>query len=185
MEIIPPKLIVGLGNPGNEYLHTRHNIGFDFLDALKLNFQTETKFFGELAKQNIFYLKPLTFMNNSGKAVAALANFYKISAEEIIVIHDDLDIVPGKVKIKNRGRSAGHNGLKSIAEHLGSENFWRIRLGVGHPRNFGLTQSVVDFVLSKATTEQQIDIQNCIDQIIQNWQILLDGNFAEAQRLLH
>ncbi len=182
-----PKLIVGLGNPGKEYQQTRHNVGFDFLDALpNLDFQTQTKFFGDLAKsENVFYLKPLTFMNNSGKAVAAIANFYKILPQEIIIIHDELDIAPGKVKIKIGGRSGGHNGLKSIAEHLGSENFWRIRLGIGHPRNLSLSQSVVDFVLSKANPEHQIEIQNCMDRIIKNWELFLQGNFAEVQRILH
>ena len=135
------KLIVGLGNPGPQYESTRHNAGFWWVDQVcaetgsKLNL--EAKFFGHAGKLNgaieAWLLKPTTFMNASGRAVGAIAKFYKITPEEILVIHDELDLPPGTTKLKKGGGHGGHNGLKDIAAQLGTPDFWRLRIGIGHP----------------------------------------------------
>ena len=136
------KLFVGLGNPGAEYEATRHNAGFWLIDAfaqeLKASLVFEKAYFGMLAKttvngQTVWLLKPQTFMNASGKSVASLAKFFKITPEEILVAHDELDIVPGQAKIKLGGSHAGHNGLRDIHAALGSDQYWRLKLGIGHP----------------------------------------------------
>ena len=154
----PIRLIVGLGNPGPEYERTRHNAGFRFLDALADKnggtFRNEPKFKGEIARariagEEVWLLKPLTFMNSSGESVSAVANYYKIKPEEILVVHDEMDLLPGCMRIKQGGGNAGHNGLKSITQQLGTPNFWRLRLGIGHPRTLGLAQQVFDFVFPR------------------------------------
>ena len=158
------RLIVGLGNPGAEYSDTRHNAGFWFLDALanreKVFFHEEKKFLGEVARvrlagQDIWLLKPLTYMNRSGQSVVSLALYYKILPEEILVVHDELDLMPGCMKLKKGGGNAGHNGLKDITEKLSTPNFWRLRLGTGHPRTLGLAQPVADFVLHAPSDEHK------------------------------
>ncbi|MDP4970210.1 MAG: aminoacyl-tRNA hydrolase, partial [Burkholderiaceae bacterium] len=140
----PIKLIVGLGNPGPDYTRTRHNAGFWLADAiagdLKCAFAVEKSFFGSVAKarfdgEQIWVAKPQTFMNRSGQCVGALARFYKLVPEEILVLHDELDLFPGQVKVKQGGGHAGHNGLRDIQAVLGSPNFWRLRVGIGHPRS--------------------------------------------------
>jgi len=150
------RLIVGLGNVGPEYEATRHNAGFWFVDAVAdgagARFAREAKFFGEVAKASlhgaaVWLLKPGTFMNRSGRAVAALANFYRIGADEILVVHDELDLLPGQSKMKNGGGHAGHNGLRDIQAAIGTPMFWRLRIGIGHPRTLSLNQEVADFVL--------------------------------------
>ncbi len=118
------KLVVGLGNPGKEYQNTRHNVGFRIVDAI-------TEKLGDLAKSDIKFLKPQTFMNNSGEAVRKERDYYKIANQDIIVIHDDVDLKEGVVKIVQGGSSAGHKGVQSIIDNIGSENFWRVRVGVG------------------------------------------------------
>ena len=163
------RLIVGLGNPGIDYADTRHNAGFWFLDQLaqreKVFFHEEKKFQGEVARvrlagQDIWLLKPTTFMNRSGQAVVALALYYKILPEEILVVHDELDLMPGCMKLKKGGGNAGHNGLKDITEKLSTPNFWRLRLGTGHPRSLGMAQPVADFVLHSPSAEHKSMIEN-------------------------
>ena len=134
-------LFVGLGNPGPEYAGNRHNIGFMTVDAIASAFgypSWRSKFHGDLAEGRIdgckvILLKPITYMNNSGQAVKAAAKFYKINPDRIVIFHDELDLEPGKIRIKQGGGNAGHNGLKSIQAHLGTPDFWRVRMGIGHP----------------------------------------------------
>ncbi len=153
------RLLVGLGNPGEKYADTRHNAGFWWVDLLArqndIVFKPEAKFFGEVAKLNtdVWLLKPSTFMNASGKAVAAIANYYKISPAEILVAHDELDLQPGTAKLKFGGGHGGHNGLRDIHAALGTADYWRLRLGIGHPGN---KNEVVNFVL-KAPGKQEHD----------------------------
>lgn len=146
-------MIVGLGNPGSEYARTRHNAGFWFVDELARKtgafFRDERKFQGEVCRtrigdSDVWLLKPSTYMNRSGDAVVALALYYKITPDQILVVHDELDLPPGCMKIKQGGGNAGHNGLKDISAKLSTPNFWRLRLGTGHPRTLGMAQQVAD-----------------------------------------
>lgn len=187
------RLIVGLGNPGREYADTRHNAGFWCVDTwarkLGIGFSLESKYFAELARtkigqQDLFLLKPQTYMNLSGKSVQALASFYKIQPEEILVVHDELDLLPGEIRVKQGGGNAGHNGLKDIAAHL-TPNFWRLRLGVGHPRSLGLKQNVADFVLHPPRLEEMPALEQALQRSLNAWSHLAAGEFPVAQRLLH
>ena len=184
------KLFVGLGNPGEQYLETRHNVGFWWIDFIgqnhKLSLKNSKKYFGEFSKHNddgeVFFLKPSTFMNDSGKSVQALANFYKIEPEEILVIHDELDIQPGTAKLKLGGGHGGHNGLKSIQTSLGSNNFWRLRIGVGHP---GDKSKVIGYVLNKPS---KIEMQLIQESIINSYKVfsyIMLGQFEKAMLNLH
>src|SRR5512144_451074 len=155
------RLIAGLGNPGPEYDATRHNAGFWFVDAvareLKVSLVPERSYFGLAARAttrhgSVWLLEPMTFMNLSGKSVAALARFFKIVPDEILVVHDELDLQPGQLKLKLGGSAAGHNGLKDIQAQLGSADFWRLRLGIGHP---GVRAEVVDYVLRKPSADHR------------------------------
>lgn len=188
------RLIVGLGNPGVEYEDTRHNAGFWLLDLLAkelgTKLQREARYQSLMAKVNIaghqvYLLQPQTFMNRSGQAVGALANFYKITPEEILVVHDELDFDPGVAKLKQGGSSGGHNGLKDITAVLGTQNYWRLRIGIGHPRTLNLQQSVVDFVLHRARREEQILIDQAIDKSLSIMSMLCDGKFSAATMQLH
>ena len=184
------KLIVGLGNPGAQYEATRHNAGFWWVDQVcaetgsKLNL--EAKFFGHAGKlkshEDTWLLKPTTFMNASGRAVAALAKFYKITPESILVIHDELDLPPGVTKLKKGGGHGGHNGLKDIAAQLGTPDCWRLRIGIGHP---GDKNQVANFVLHAATRDEQTLIEQNIDQSTTLLPLLLQGKFEEAMLKLH
>ncbi len=185
------QLIVGLGNPGSEYESTRHNAGFWWIDQLcqqtgaKLNF--EAKFFGhagrvKLAGEEFWALKPTTFMNLSGRAVGALAKFYKISPESVLVVHDELDLPAGTVKLKQGGGHGGHNGLKDISAQLGTPNFWRLRLGIGHPGDRNL---VSNFVLHAPTRDEMHAIESNIDESTTVLPQLLAGKFEEAMLKLH
>jgi len=184
------KLFVGLGNPGEQYVDTRHNVGFWWIDFIgqnhKLSLKNSKKYFGEFSKHNddgeVFFLKPSTFMNDSGKSVQALANFYKIEPEEILVIHDELDIQPGTAKLKLGGGHGGHNGLKSIQASLGSNNFWRLRIGVGHP---GDKSKVIGYVLNKPS---KIEMQLIQESIINSYKVfsyIMLGQFEKAMLNLH
>lgn len=155
------KLIVGLGNPGRQYERTRHNAGFWWVDALaeKLGgtFVPDAKYHGHTARvrfgtEQVWLLKPMTFMNLSGKSVAALANFYQIEPEQMLVVYDELDLPVGTAKVKKGGGTGGHNGLTDIVEHLGTKDFWRMRLGIGHP---GHKDLVVGYVLKAAPPDEQ------------------------------
>lgn len=187
--MVTPRLVVGLGNPGPEYADTRHNAGFWFVerlaDALKIPLTPSPRFFGLTGRVgDRWFLLPTTFMNASGKAVAALARFYKIAPEEILVAHDDLDLPPGDLRFKQGGGNGGHNGLKDIEAHLGTPTFWRLRFGIGHPRVQGLRQSVVDFVLGRPRAEEANAIRQAIDRAHAAWPILAVGEYDKARQTL-
>ena len=186
----PPSLIVGLGNPGPDYETTRHNVGFWFVDhladKLKATLAPQAKFFGKAARAgNTWLLEPTTFMNRSGQSVAALVNFYKIDPTEILVIHDELDLPPGGIRLKQGGGNGGHNGLRDIQARLGTPDFWRLRLGIGHPRTLGLAQQVVDFVLHPPRKEELADIEQALHRCLLAWPKLAAGDFSGAQQQLH
>ena len=185
------KLFVGLGNPGPEYDATRHNAGFWWLDALarelKVSLAMDKNFQAFVGRtmvngNNVWLLKPQTFMNLSGKSVAALARFFKISPPEILVAHDELDVLPGEAKIKLGGGHAGHNGLRDIHAQLGSADYWRLRLGVGHP---GMKSEVADWVLKKPIADHRIAIEQAIDRSIKALPALLAGEMDKATMLVH
>ena len=185
------KLFVGLGNPGPEYEATRHNAGFWWIDALsrelKAPLSLDKNYHGQVARitiggQTIWLLKPLTFMNLLGKSVAALARFFKITPDEVLVAHDELDIVPGQVKLKFGGSHAGHNGLRDIHAQLGTAEYWRLRIGVGHP---GVKAEVINWVLKKPSQEDRMAIENCIDRCLKAVPELLGGEMEKATMLIH
>ena len=185
------KMIVGLGKPGSEYEQTRHNAGFWFIDELawqyKATLKEEKKFFGSVARisisgSDLWLLKPSTFMNRSGQAVAALAQFYKIKPEEILVVHDELDIPCGRIKFKLGGGNGGHNGLKDIQARLGTPDFYRLRLGIDHP---GERNLVVGYVLNKPSPEHRQQIDEAINKSLKAVPMLLAGEWEEAVRFLH
>ncbi len=184
------QLIAGLGNPGNEYEKTRHNAGFWFIDQLvsqyNLTLKNESKFLGEVAKfnspsGNIWLLKPTTFMNRSGQSIARLAQFYKIQPEQILIVHDDLDLPPGSVKLKQGGGHGGHNGLRDSIAQLG-KNFYRLRLGIGHPGN---KEQVVGFVLGKTPQSEKKLIESAVDKSIDSIELILQGDMQKAMNQLH
>lgn len=190
----PLRLIAGLGNPGPNYERTRHNAGFWLIDQiaddLKLTFSSEKSFFGDVAKgkidgEHLLLVKPMTYMNRSGQAVGALARFYKLAPEQVLVLHDELDLFPGQVKLKQGGGHAGHNGLKDIQAALGSPAFWRLRLGIGHPRTLGLAQQVADFVLHPPRRDEQTQIEDALTRARAQIPALLAGRFDQATKLLH
>jgi PTH1 family peptidyl-tRNA hydrolase len=185
------QLVVGLGNPGPQYEKTRHNAGFLFIDAIArahgINLKFETKFHGEVGKgriygEEVWLLKPLTFMNRSGQGVAALASFYKIEAEQILIAHDELDLPPGTVRLKQGGGHGGHNGLRDSIAQLGSREFQRLRLGIGHP---GHASQVSGYVLSKASGSDQQLIEQAVDKAIDNLSLMLSGDLQQAMNQLH
>ena len=183
----PPRLIVGLGNPGGEYADNRHNLGFWFVDRLaldlKISLAPQSKFYGRVGRMDdLWLLQPTTFMNRSGQSVLALANFYKILPDEILVVHDELDLQPGRIRLKQGGGNGGHNGLKDIQARLSVPDFWRLRLGIGHP---GERSEVVNYVL-KAPRKEDLDlIDRALDRCLLAWPKLASGDYETAQRLLH
>lgn len=185
------RLIVGLGNPGAEYEQTRHNAGFWLVDQLaRGELKRETRFQALAAKTRIagnevWLLEPQTFMNRSGQSVGALARFYKINPDEVLVVHDELDLPPGAAKIKKGGSSGGHNGLKDITAALGTQDYWRLRLGIGHPRELNLQQPVVDFVLHRPRKEEQSLIDLGIEKSLSVIALLCEGKFEQATMELH
>jgi PTH1 family peptidyl-tRNA hydrolase len=184
------RLLVGLGNPGPEYEATRHNAGFWWIDAaareLGATLLPERAYSGMAARVNrngtVWLLQPMTYMNLSGKSVAALARFFKIAPEEILVVHDELDLLPGQVKLKLGGSHAGHNGLKDIVAQLGSADFWRLRLGIGHP---GVKAEVINYVLKKPSLEHRKAIEEGIARSIVALDALLAGEMEVAMRSVH
>ena len=188
---MPIKLIVGLGNPGPEYEDTRHNAGFWLLDQLAQqwhsHWQDDRKFFGHLIRSTrpsgeIRLLKPQTYMNLSGQAVQAVASFYKIQPREILVIHDELDLEPGRIKFKLGGGNGGHNGLKDIQARLGTPDFYRLRLGIGHPGDRNL---VTSFVLGKPPAAERELIERAVAKSLAAMPLILEGSRDEAVRFLH
>ena len=185
------KLVVGLGNPGAKYEKTRHNAGFWWLDLLasreRAIYKRESRFQGAYAKiaagsDDVWLLKPETFMNLSGQAVAALASYYKIAPKEILVAHDELDLPAGGVKLKFGGGLGGHNGLKSIAQCLGTQDFWRLRIGIGHPGDRSL---VADYVLSSPSPDDRVAINLNIDKVLDCMPLMLSGDMTAAMLKLH
>ena len=185
------KLIVGLGNPGREYEATRHNAGFwwvdGFVDAYKIAFKTENKFHGLVARSvvhghELHLLKPQTFMNVSGRAVGALVQFYKIEPAQILVVHDELDLPPGSAKLKLGGGHGGHNGLKDIIAHLGTRDFWRLRIGIGHP---GDRAEVVNYVLHAPRREEEDLIKQAMQRAQDVAHLITEGKLEAAMLKLH
>ena len=179
-------LIVGLGNPGPEYAATRHNAGIWFVDAvddkLRAPLVPERSYYGKAARTSVdgrplWVLEPTTYMNVSGKSVAALARFFKIEPAEILVAHDDLDLMPGHVKLKQGGSHAGHNGLRDIHAQLGISDYWRLRIGIGHP---GVKAQVIDYVLKKPSPEHRVEIEKAIEQALSGLDLLLAGEMERA-----
>ncbi len=192
---MPIRLIVGLGNPGPEYEQTRHNAGFWLVDNLAnslpgTRLQRDSRYNAMLAKtsingQDVWLLEPLTFMNRSGQSVGALARFFKIAADEVLVVHDELDLMPGIARLKKGGSAGGHNGLKDITAALGTQDYWRLRLGIGHPRSLNLQQQVADFVLHRPRREDQELIEQAIDKSLLVLPQIVDGKFEAATMKLH
>jgi peptidyl-tRNA hydrolase, PTH1 family len=187
----PIKLIVGLGNPGREYEATRHNAGFWWVDELArtqgANFKTDNKFHGLVARATVHghethLLKPQTFMNVSGRAVVALALFYKILPDQMLVVHDELDLPPGSAKLKLGGGHGGHNGLKDIIAHLGTKDFWRLRIGIGHP---GERDQVVNYVLNAPRKEEQGLIEEAMQHAQDVAPLIIEGKLEAAMLKLH
>lgn len=185
------KLIVGLGNPGKDYENTRHNAGFHWVDSLadelNVTLKLETRFqglCGRINQENIdlWLLEPQTFMNRSGHSVAAFCQFYKIQPDEIVVVHDELDLLPGATKLKWGGGLGGHNGLKDIAAQMGTKDFWRLRIGIGHP---GDRDAVVRFVLQPPGKQEVELINEAIDRSLQAWPLIAQGEFQSAMLKLH
>jgi len=187
----PLALIVGLGNPGREYEQTRHNAGFWFVEALArqhgASFKVDNKFFGETAKvriggNEVWLLKPTTFMNRSGQAISALARFYKIGIDQILVAHDELDIPPGDIRLKAGGGHGGHNGLRDTVTQMGGNTFLRLRIGIGHP---GHSSQVTGFVLGKAPSSEQSLIEEAIERALKVTPLAVSGELQKAMNELH
>jgi len=185
------QLIAGLGNPGKKYEQTRHNAGFWFVDEVARGcsavFKVESKFKSELARCSIAghdcrLQKPMDFMNRSGLPVAALASFYQIARSSILVVHDDLDLPPGTVRLKQGGGHGGHNGLRDLIPHLGGSDFLRLRIGIGHP---GHRDDVVGYVLNAATREERAAIDRAIDNAVRVLPGIIAGNVGAAMQQLH
>ena len=188
---MPIKLIVGLGNPGSEYAKTRHNAGFWWVDQLcaneRISLKPEKKFTGHavrlsLSSHDLWLLQPMTFMNASGRAVQSLVTFYKILPQEILVVHDELDLLPGTVKMKPGGGHGGHNGLKDIVAQLGTQDFWRLRIGIGHP---GDRDAVIGYVLQPPRSEERALIEESITRSLQIFPLIARGDLQAAMLKLH
>ncbi len=187
----PIRLLVGLGNPDPRDARTRHNAGFWFADAVAsrwgASFRSQSNFFGGVADchvggQRLRLLKPMTYMNNSGRSVAALANFYKLESDEILIAHDEIDLPPGTVRLKRGGGHGGHNGLRDIIPQLGGPNFARLRIGVGHPGN---KDAVVGYVLKPAPGDEQRAIDDAVALAVDHFPDIVAGELAAVMNSLH
>lgn len=188
------KLVVGLGNPGRKYEATRHNAGFWWVERLAQGAGVELR---DSARYNArigrlpqdpgtWLLLPGTYMNESGRAVSAFAGFHRIASGEMLIVHDDLDLPPGVAKLKKGGGTGGHNGLNSIVQHLGTREFWRLRIGIGHPRNQTATeQEVADYVLHKPSAEDRAAIDEAIARSLEVWPLIARNDFETAMLKLH
>ena len=185
------KLIVGLGNPGPEHLMTRHNAGFWFADVLaakySLSFRSESRFNSEVCRlstagHDSYLCKPMTFMNRSGQPVQAIAGFYKIALNEILVVHDEIDLEAGVVRFKQGGGHGGHNGLRDIIEKMGGNEFNRLRIGVGHPGN---SSEVVNYVLERAPAAEEDLIMQGISDVMEMIPQILSGDFQMVMHKIH
>jgi len=188
------RLLVGLGNTGAEYENTRHNAGFWYVDAIArrcgARFSSERKFHGDVARARItgselWLLKPTTYVNRSGQAVVALALYYKILPTQILIAHDELDLPPGVIKLKLGGGTAGLNGLKHTQARLSTAEFWRLRIGIGHPRDLQLEQDVADFVLHPPRKDEKSAIDQALERGEAIVDLLTDGKFEAAMLRLH
>lgn len=191
------RLIVGLGNPGAKHESDRHNAGFWFIDRLasqhKQLLQPEKRFLGKAAKirvegQDIQLLTPDTYMNLSGESVGPLCRFHKITPQEVLVVHDELDLKPGMARLKQGGGNGGHNGLKDIQSHLSSPQFWRLRFGIGHPRDLPgdkAKMDVADYVLKKPSSEEQSKIDQAIDKALRTLPLFIKGDVQNAMQAIH
>jgi PTH1 family peptidyl-tRNA hydrolase len=191
------KLIVGLGNPGTKHEKDRHNAGFWLLDEIARlyqgNWQDDSKFYGQIAKiklgaEDTYLLKPSTFMNRSGQAVAAISRFHKINPDSMLIIHDELDLKPGVARLKWAGGLGGHNGLKDISAHLNTNDYWRLRLGIGHPRDSEEEKrnlDVADYVLKKPRLEEKIDIDRAMSCFIKVMPLISKNDMSAATMDLH
>jgi PTH1 family peptidyl-tRNA hydrolase len=186
----PLRIIVGLGNPGPEHLLTRHNVGFWFVDALAAKagarFRSHTKFQGEICRTQlsggeVTLLKPMTYMNRSGLAIRALFDYLKVQASEVLVVHDELDLPVGEVRFKLGGGAGGHNGLRDTITHIG-QDFWRLRLGIGHP---GDKSEVIDYVLRRAPKEEETRLLESVSEAIPVLQVFLEQGAERAMNDLH
>jgi len=187
----PVQLVVGLGNPGSKYEQTRHNVGFVFVDALArakgVSLRPEAKFHGEVGKMvldghELWLLKPMTYMNRSGLAVGALANFYKLPPQSVLVVHDELDIPVGQLRLKQGGGHGGHNGLRDIISQLGSPDFLRLRIGIDHP---GDSRDVTNYVLGSASPDDRKLIDDAIDDALRELPLIIAGETQKAMNHLH
>ncbi len=181
-----PRLIVGLGNPGADYAETRHNAGFWFCERLAerlgANFANESRFHGRVAHaraSRVWLLMPQIFMNRSGLSVGGLARFHRMAPSEILVVHDELDIPPGQMRLKFGGGAGGHNGLKDISAHLGTQDYWRLRIGIGHP---GDRNEVVNYVLKPPRVEEQAEIDEAIERALDLWPLLENAEWNAAMK---
>lgn len=185
------RCVVGLGNPGPKYADTRHNVGFWLVDRLARHYgailRAENKFSGEVARirteaGECWLLKPMTYMNNSGRALSALARFYKIPVEQILVVHDELDLAPGVIRLKKGGGHGGHNGLRDIVSAMGSKDFYRARIGIGHP---GHKDAVTDYVLSRPYKAEQEAIEKGLEETERHWELIQSGDMQQAMQAIH
>jgi len=186
--VAAPRLIVGLGNPGAEYIDTRHNAGFWLCERLAAKLgaelRRESRFHGIAGRTQgqVWLLMPQTFMNCSGQSVASLARFYRIPPADMLVLHDELDLAPGVLRLKFGGGLGGHNGLKDIAAHLGTQDFWRLRIGIGHP---GDRNQVVDYVLKKPRSEERPLIEEALERSLDAWPLLARGEYPAAMQKIN
>lgn len=183
------RLIVGLGNPGAEYAETRHNAGFRFCERLArelgVTLARESRFHGFAGNarvEGMWLLLPQTFMNRSGEAVQALAHFYRIAPAEMLVVHDELDLPPGQMRLRFGGGLGGHNGLKDITAHLGTQDYWRLRIGIGHP---GDRNEVINYVLKPPRREEQDAIDAALDRALLAWPLLARSDYAAATQRIN
>jgi len=187
----PIRLVAGLGNPGRGYARTRHNAGFWFADALAARlgatFAHEARFAADIAKAgDVRICKPMTFMNASGRSVATIARFFGVAPDAILVVHDELDLLAGDAKIKLGGGHAGHNGLRDVHAQLGTPDYWRLRLGIGHPRNTEMPErEVVDYVLKPPDTADRDAIEAAIDRALGVWPDIAAGDMERAMMVVH
>jgi len=191
MGVDPITCVVGLGNPGPKYEDTRHNVGFWLVDRLAGRYgavmRAENKFAGEVARirtpvGECWLLKPMTYMNHSGRAVSALAKFYKLSLSQMLVAHDELDMAPGVIRLKKGGGHGGHNGLRDIVSAMGGKDFHRVRIGIGHP---GHRDGVSDYVLSRPYKTEQELIERGLDELERHWETVQAGDMGKAMQEIH
>ncbi|MFG6497498.1 aminoacyl-tRNA hydrolase [Fictibacillus sp. UD] len=179
------KLFIGLGNPGSRFDGTRHNIGFEVIDKLSdsLNIpMQQTKFkglygTGFVGGEKVFLLKPLTYMNLSGECIGPFMDYFQIPLEDMVVVYDDLDTIPGKLRLRTKGSAGGHNGIRSMIAHLGTQEFKRIRFGIGRPTN---QQPVPDFVLNRFSKDEQIDVESGIDRSVKACAAFIETSFDKV-----